>query len=72
MRGMIHPRPASQVARDGAAVILRSPRSRGDAAHVTEVPSPTPVRHPLLGKTTVTLGVMLLVLAVPYAHPRLR
>jgi len=39
---------------------------------VTEVPSPTPVRHPLLGKTTVTLGVMLLVLAVPYAHPRLR
>lgn len=37
-----------------------------------EVPAPRPPRHPLLGKTTATLGVMLAVLAVPYAHPRLR
>jgi lysophospholipase L1-like esterase len=29
-------------------------------------------RHPLLGKTTAALSVMLLALAVPYASPRLR
>jgi lysophospholipase L1-like esterase len=28
--------------------------------------------HPLLGKTTVALGVMLTLLAIPYASPRLR
>jgi len=31
-----------------------------------------PDRHPLLGKTTAALSVMLLALAVPYASPRLR
>jgi lysophospholipase L1-like esterase len=29
-------------------------------------------RHPLLGRTTTAIGVMLVVLAVPYASPRLR
>jgi lysophospholipase L1-like esterase len=31
-----------------------------------------PETHPLLGKTTVALGVMLTLLAIPYASPRLR
>ncbi len=33
---------------------------------------PTPSRHPLLGKTTATLLVLGAMLAVPYAHPRLK
>ncbi len=58
------------------AVTLEVPRSpppaTGPLGGLPETPAAVPPRHPLLGKTTATLGVMLLVLAIPYLHPKLR
>lgn len=39
--------------------------------HATRQPEPKE-RHPLLGKTTQAIAVMLAVLAIPYAHPSMR
>jgi lysophospholipase L1-like esterase len=52
-------------------VTLEVPTTPSPSAHSGDTPK-APGRHPLLGKTSATLGVMLLILAVPYAHPRLR
>src|ERR1700722_7950247 len=59
------------------SALRRAQRSPRHPLTVTlEVPAPPPPapkgRHPLLGKTSATLGVMFLVLALPYTNRRLK